>query len=643
MVDFSSLVTETKVPAVYAAPEKYSVPGVKAVFIEGVPYKGKPTRFFAYYALPEGATAESKVPAIVLVHGGLAAALSGWVKLWTSRGYAAISMDTCAHVPTENGGQWPKCPANSSTWDTHEWSGPEGWGGFDHIDDEITDQWPFHAVSTVIRSRQFIASLPEVDASRIGLTGVSWGGYLTCIAGSVDSNFKFAAPVYGCGFLGDHSRWLEQHQLDGENGRKWLSLWDPSVYLPEAKIPFLWLDSTNDVHYPLDIVRKSASLVKSGNTFAIIKDLVHAHGDPSEKPLEILAFADAILRGGKKPVSIGKVSTAGGVFEAPFDANGRKVVRADFIWTSDPNPAWGERKWQSRAIEGFNPADGKFQTYYPSDARVYYVNLVTDDGLVSSSDWVIPLAGSIEEKLQSAINDTKPLEYENAAGQKLHYRWHEPAHIVPGEKYPLVIFMHGAGERGAENIRQMIHGVPQMLNYAQRKNLSFFLLAGQVPGGECSTDPQGHKWVQVPWDGNTQPMPETPSDSMAALIDLIGELRMNPAVDASRIYVTGLSMGGYGTWDLIMRKPDWFAAAMPVCGGADDSKVAIVKDMAIWVFHGGNDSVVNPERARNAVAALRAVGGNVKHTEYPGVNHDSWSPTYSDDKVLDWMFAQKRG
>ncbi len=180
------------VPAVYDG-AGYATNGVKGLFFEGVPFKGKPTRVFAYYGIPEGASAKKKVPAMVLVHGGGGSAFHRWVKMWVDRGYAAISMDTCGAI-SGNGYNNHK---------RHDFSGPAGWGDFTGVDKPIEDQWTYHAVAAVTRAHSLLRSWEGVDADRIGITGISWGGYLTCISASVDKRYKFAAPVYGCGFLGE--------------------------------------------------------------------------------------------------------------------------------------------------------------------------------------------------------------------------------------------------------------------------------------------------------------------------------------------------------------------------------------------------------------------------------------------------------
>src|SRR4051794_17303125 len=244
-------------PSVYDA--KTEEPGVRALYFESVPWKGKPTRVFAYYGAPAG----KKGPAMVLIHGGGGTAFAEGVRLWNKRGYAAIAMDTVGTVPdkAEDGKLW------SPVRKRHDLGGPPGWGDFENIDAPVTDQWSYHAVAAAILAHSLIRSFPEVDPERVGVTGISWGGYLTNIVSGVDPRFRFAAPVYGCGFLGEDSAWLKNFDTMGkEKARKWLSLWDPSEYLPNSKIPMLWVTGTNDFAYPFPSLQKSYRLPKGPRT-----------------------------------------------------------------------------------------------------------------------------------------------------------------------------------------------------------------------------------------------------------------------------------------------------------------------------------------------------------------------------------------
>jgi poly(3-hydroxybutyrate) depolymerase len=150
------------------------------------------------------------------------------------------------------------------------------------------------------------------------------------------------------------------------------------------------------------------------------------------------------------------------------------------------------------------------------------------------------------------------------------------------------------------------------------------------------------RWANMDWaakSGSAAPEPSTP---MRLTLEALGQLRKEFKLDEKRLYVTGLSMGGYGTWDVVQRHPNLFAAAVPVCGGADEATAPRIKHLPIWCFHGGADKVVPPERSRNMVAALKKAGATPNYTEYEGVGHNSWDRAYSEPELPRWLFAQKR-
>ncbi|HZE99077.1 MAG TPA: acetylxylan esterase [Planctomycetota bacterium] len=359
-----------KAPKSEAAPG-FEVEGLKAITYDGPLYQGKPTRVFAWLGLPK---AEGKVPAMVLLHGGGGTAFSDWVKLWTGRGYAAISMDLCGCVPRKQ----------KNGWERLEQGGPPGWGGFEQIDGDERDQWTWQAVADAILAHSLIRSRPEVDADRVGVTGISWGGYLTCITAGVDRRFKFAAPVYGCGFLGEDSTWLDTFAKMGkEKADKWLGLWDPSRYLKQATMPFLWVNGTNDFAYPLDSYQKSYRLPGTERTLAIRVRMAHAHGGPGEKPEEIHAFAERAFKGGAPLVRItgqgAEKETAWATFESKTP-----VLQAELEFTKDGGK-WQKRMWETApaTIDG-----ARATATVPEGARVFYLNLIDDRKLVVSTEHV---------------------------------------------------------------------------------------------------------------------------------------------------------------------------------------------------------------------------------------------------------------
>jgi len=228
----------------------------------------------------------------------------------------------------------------------------------------------------------------------------------------------------------------------------------------------------------------------------------------------------------------------------------------------------------------------------------------------------------------------EPKSYVSSNGESLKYRIHLPAPMEEGERYPLALFLHGAGERGDDNRIQLRYGPPALLEYALESEDPAIIVAPQCP--------KEKKWVDTPWDGEAHSMPVKPSQPMRLTIELLEKLISELPVDRDRVYVTGLSMGGFGTWDIIQRRPELFAAAIPICGGGDTAKAENIKDIPIRIFHGRDDETVLPERSRQMLAALEKVGANVEYTEYQGVGHDSWTRTYSDPAVMRWLFEQRK-
>ncbi|MCA9105231.1 MAG: dienelactone hydrolase family protein [Planctomycetales bacterium] len=226
------------------------------------------------------------------------------------------------------------------------------------------------------------------------------------------------------------------------------------------------------------------------------------------------------------------------------------------------------------------------------------------------------------------------LVYEAENGEKLNYRWYMPE-VPEGTEVPIILFLHGAGERGDDNQRTLVHAAKDLVSPLVQERQACAVLIPQCP--------EGKRWVEVPWSDDQHETPSEPSGPMRLVVEVVKQYVENEPIDERRIYVTGLSMGGFGTWDLLARYPEYIAAAIPVCGGGD-SREEVVKrfaDTPIWVFHGGADNVVKPERSRAMVEALKAVGGEPKYTEYPGVGHDSWTQTYSNGDLYDWLFAQR--
>jgi len=243
--------------------------------------------------------------------------------------------------------------------------------------------------------------------------------------------------------------------------------------------------------------------------------------------------------------------------------------------------------------------------------------------------WIAVL--SLVLAVQDPAELTEAKTFKGASGATLPYRIYRPKPADAGKKFPLLLFLHGAGERGDDNAIQLKHGIRQFL--AQQEKTPCVIVAPQCP--------KNLSWAAIR-RGETPRLLEKPSEPAALTLELVDALRKELPLDESRLYVTGLSMGGYGTWDLLCRRPELFAAGVPICGGGDPSKAALIAKVPQWIFHGDKDTAVPVDSSRTMVEALKTAGGEPKYTEYPGVGHNSWDKAYGDPELYTWLFAQKR-
>ncbi len=314
--DITSL--KTQVPAVSWLSQDQPI---HSLVYDGEIYAGVPTKVFAFYASPItlGKTpAGTKFPGVVLIHGGGGTAFAQWVQLWAERGYAAIAMDlsgsrapepqydprTAALIPTADG---------SKTRERLAHGGPDQGHGekFDSIGGGSDDDWPFHAAASVIRAHTLLRSFAEVDPQRTAVTGISWGGYTTCLVASLDDRFKAAVPVYGCGFLHEGES-VQKPSIDklGDRAADWVAQYDPGSLLPRCRVPILFVNGTNDIHYPLDSMMKTFAVVTCEKQLRVAVNMRHGHA-PGWTPIEIGLFIDSKCRGGLPLAKVEKPTRAG--------------------------------------------------------------------------------------------------------------------------------------------------------------------------------------------------------------------------------------------------------------------------------------------------------------------------------------------
>lgn len=237
--------------------------------------------------------------------------------------------------------------------------------------------------------------------------------------------------------------------------------------------------------------------------------------------------------------------------------------------------------------------------------------------------------------MAAKISSAEPYMWKSATYQRLPYRLLIPEGYNARRTWPLVVALHGAGERGLDNGAQLKNGVDALFTSdGARSGFPAFVLAPQCP--------KDARWVEVDWGALAHELPPEPSAPMAVLMRLLDDLQTRFRIDNTRIYAVGLSMGGYGVWDLLARDPDRFAAAVAICGGADLHTAPAIASIPMWVFHGRLDTVVPVTRSRSMVLALRRAGGTPRYTEYLDVGHNAWERALREPELLGWLFAQHR-
>lgn len=215
----------------------------------------------------------------------------------------------------------------------------------------------------------------------------------------------------------------------------------------------------------------------------------------------------------------------------------------------------------------------------------------------------------------------------------LLFRLSLPKDYDSSKSFPLLLFFHGAGERGDDNVSQM-NSISDFIESDLFQKQSSFVILPQCPAGE--------KWVDADWTQLKSTFKDVPEKSMSLTIKLLNRILDNYKVDTNRLYVMGLSMGGFGTWDIITRMPDKFAAAVPICGGGDEEQAFKLSNIPIWAFHGSKDKLVNVSRSRNIISKVKTLNRDVIYTEYENVGHNAWSYAFKDSKLINWIYSKSK-
>jgi dienelactone hydrolase len=352
---------------------------VASLFYSSVAVSGKPTRVFAYYSDPDRIAGRppsgKKFPAVVLVHGGGGKAFPQWVALWAKSGYAAIAMDLAG---------------KDGNGDRMEDGGPDqsNENKIMHFTSaDVRKSWSYHAVSSVILAHSLLRVFPAVRMHETFVTGISWGGYLTCIVAGLDNRFKGAAPVYGCGFLGESDVFKNQlARLEPSAQKSWLEHYDPSVYMPFASMPVLFINGNKDKHYNVVPYHKTYQLVPAGQRYVCIKpNMKHGH-PPGWEPVEIKRFFDQLRNDGP---SLPKVLKHNETDSSITFLTTADVVEATFYFSGQTGVLNEQREWQSMSVTSV-PASGMITIRKPASGFKYAFLQVSDAAKVSaSSEFII--------------------------------------------------------------------------------------------------------------------------------------------------------------------------------------------------------------------------------------------------------------
>ena len=232
-------------------------------------------------------------------------------------------------------------------------------------------------------------------------------------------------------------------------------------------------------------------------------------------------------------------------------------------------------------------------------------------------------------------NHFSPQFYIEGKGDTLFYRQLNPD-ANPKRHYPLLIFLHGAGERGSDNLSQLKWGIMNFTSEQNQLKYPAMIIAPQCPGGS--------NWIEPGSDRNAviSPLGAHPAKPIELLLAMIKKIKAQGQIDTARIYITGLSMGGFGTFDAIEREPGLFAAAVPVCGGGDPTKAGTIAKIPLWLFTGAEDPIVSPEFSLDMLEALWKAGARPGFTMLPEVGHYAWLGAYSDPLMIEWLFRQHK-
>lgn len=339
----------------------------------GLPYQGRLSSVFAYYASPAtigtGVREGKQFPGVVLVHGGGGKAFKEWTIMWARKGYAAIAMDLRGNGPDHQHIEDGFIEPNHET-------------PYFKITSTVNGQWMFQAVGDVLLAHNLLRSFPEVDTSRTALTGISWGGVITCVVAGLDERFKAAVPVYGCGYLWESGRMETQlNALSKADRKTWITQYDPAGYLKNAAMPLLFLNDAQDPYFALPSYMKSYREAPRA-MLSVKTDLKHSHHAGWSND-EIYYFINHCINGAKGLAWVGRPGQKGNILTAPVKAP-VTIREAWLCYTRDTSRSPENRKWMRIKA---TLRHGKLTSPLPpSGTTMYYFAVQDIRGLQSSGE-----------------------------------------------------------------------------------------------------------------------------------------------------------------------------------------------------------------------------------------------------------------
>lgn len=377
----SAPVSPTWVPAYDPAED------IRAFTLEGENYHGQKTKFFAYYGVPKNT--KGSCPAMVLVHGGGGHAYHCWIRRWMERGYAAVAMDTTGFMPVAGGAG--SAEGDNDQW-SREWNGDfavPGYGpaptneNMKHVGEPAEEQWMFHALSAVIRSHTFLRQQPEVDAARIGITGISWGGVITSLAIGIDTRFAFAVPIYGSGYMAEGMGSCNPFFQTDAARREWLA----ERRFDHVTFPVLWLAWNDDCAFSARSNTLSYDHTVKQNPatrLAFVNRMMHSHHHSWIRE-ESYFFADSVVKNGP-PLPALTEETVGNALRVAIAADPRLTLHsATLYYITEPmsyrkynkfgtdENVYMEQEWQTLPL---TLTGGAAVGTLPADAAGHYVEVL---------------------------------------------------------------------------------------------------------------------------------------------------------------------------------------------------------------------------------------------------------------------------